>query len=157
MRRAALGSTHGLLADHAATLLLPGRRHRTRESYSGKWNRFVQFCTDVLPTYGMRARKPLPASARTILLYLSFLSDEGRVHEGSLNPYLAAVNQMHEDSGLEKPGTTHFVRLARKGFAAVEAEGGYRPDARVPVPAPVMLEILRLGLKTEDTLSLIHI
>ena len=64
----------------------------------------------------MRARRPLPASARTILLYLSFLSDEGRVHEGSLNPYLAAVNQMHEDSGLEKPGTTHFVRLARKGF-----------------------------------------
>ena len=110
----------------------------------------MQFCTDVLPTYGMRARRPLPASARTILLYLSFLSDEGRVHEGSLNPYLAAVNQMHEDSGLEKPGTTHFVRLARKGFAAVEAEGGYRPDARVPVPAPVMLEILRLGLKTDD-------
>jgi hypothetical protein len=57
---------------------------------------------------------------------------------------------MHEDSGLEKPGTTHFVRLARKGFAAVEAEGGHRPDARVPVPAPVMLDILRLGLKTED-------
>ena len=77
-----------------------------------------------------------------------FLSNEGRVHEGSLNPYLAAVNQMHEDSGLEKPGTTHFVRLARRGFAAIEAEGSYRPAARVPVPAPVMLEILQLGLKT---------
>jgi len=150
LRRAALGSTQGLLADHAATLLLHGRRQRTRDSYSEKWRRFVQFCTDVLPGYGMRARRPLPASARTILLYLSFLSDEGRVHEGSLNPYLAAVNQMHEDSGLEKPGTTHFVRLARRGFAAIEAEGGYRPAARVPVPAPVMLEILRLGLKTED-------
>ena len=131
--------------------MLHGRRQRTRASYSEKWDRFVQFCTHALPdVYSMRARRFLPASSRTVLLYLSFLSDEGRVHEGSLNPYLAAINQMHEDNGLANPAVSHFVKLTRKGFAAAEAASGHRATSRVPVPAPVMLDILRLGLKTDD-------
>ena len=72
------------------------------------------------------------------------------MHEGSLNPYLAAINQTHEDYGLPKPAASHFTKLTRKGCAAVEAEAGYRATSRVPVPAPVMLDILRLGLRTED-------
>ena len=86
--------------------MLHGRRQRTRSSYCRKWQRFVTFCTHTLPNaYSMRARRYLPASERTVLLYLSYLNDEGRVHEGSLNPYLAAINQMHEDYGLRQPAT----------------------------------------------------
>ena len=151
LKRAALGSTQGFLADHAAYLMLHGRRQRTRSSYCRKWQRFVSFCTHTLPNaYSMRARRYLPASERTVLLYLSYLNDEGRVHEGSLNPYLAAINQKHEDYGLPKPAASHFTKLTRKGCAAVEANAGYRATSRVPVPAPVMLDILRLGLRTED-------
>ena len=131
--------------------MLHGRRQRTRSSYAEKWQRFVTFCTHTLPNaYSMRARRYLPASERTVLLYLSYLNDEGRVHEGSLNPYLAAINQMHEDYGLPKPAASHFTKLTRKGCAAVEADAGHRANSRVPVPAPVMLDILRLGLRTDD-------
>ena len=87
----------------------------------------------------MRARRYLPASERTVLLYLSYLNDEGRVHEGSLNPYLAAINQTHEDYGLPKPAASHFTKLTRKGCAAVEAEAGYRATSRVPEVAHPLL------------------
>ncbi len=88
------------LQRHAELLLWAGRRESTKVSYSGKWIRFVDFCTLILPSeYGMQSRKPLPASVSTVLLYLSHLSQEGEVREGSLNPYLDVVNQMLQDAG----------------------------------------------------------
>jgi hypothetical protein len=53
----------------------------------------------------------------TVLLYLSHLSQEGEVREGSLNPYLAAVNQMHQDAGFRRPALGHYVDLLRKDYA----------------------------------------
>ena len=47
--------------------------------------------------------------------YLGFLSDEGLVHETSLNPYLAAIYQAHEDTGLPRPVLGHYLTLLRKG------------------------------------------
>jgi hypothetical protein len=45
----------------------------------------------------------------TVLLYLSPLSQEGEVREGSLNPYSATVNQMHQDAGFRRPALGHYV------------------------------------------------
>ena len=93
--------------------MLHGRRQRTRSSYAEKWQRFVTFCTHTLPNaYSMRARRYLPASERTVLLYLSYLNDEGRVHEGSLNPYLAAINGGRSTLGSRSayPGFPFFLR-----------------------------------------------
>jgi hypothetical protein len=60
---------------------------------------FVNFYTLTLPSeYGIHPRKTLPVSMSTMMLYLSHLSQEGEVREGSLNPYLAVVNQMHQDA-----------------------------------------------------------
>ena len=65
----------GPLQRHAERLLWAGRRESTKVSYSGKWMRFVNFCTLTLPSeYGMQPRKPLPASVSTVLLYLSHLA-----------------------------------------------------------------------------------
>ena len=105
-RRALRDCTLGPLQRHAERLLWAGRRESTKVSYSGKWMRFVNFCTLTLPSeYGMQPRKTLPASISTVLLYLSHLSQEGEVREGSLNPYLAAVNQMHQDAGFWSSGS----------------------------------------------------
>ena len=82
------------LTQLAARLLAHGRRSSTKHSYCGKWRRFVEFYTDTLPQlYLQRPRRPLPASSRTVFLYLAHLSDEGLVSESSLNPYMAAINQ----------------------------------------------------------------
>jgi hypothetical protein len=98
----------------------------------------------------MQPRKPLPASVSTVLLYLSHLSQEGEVREGSLNPYLAAVNQMHQDAGFRRPALGHYVDLLRKGFANVEAQATSSAPVRMPLPPAVVHDILMLGLASSD-------
>jgi hypothetical protein len=44
------------------------------------------------------------------------------VHECSLNPYLAAINQAHEDLGLPRPAVGHWTALLRRGFKDAEGE-----------------------------------
>jgi hypothetical protein len=53
-RRTLIDCTLGPLQRHAERLLWAGRRESTKVSYSGKWMRFVNFCTLTLPSeYGM--------------------------------------------------------------------------------------------------------
>jgi hypothetical protein len=59
----------------------------------------------------MHHRKPLPVSMSTVLFYLSHLSQEGEVREGSLNQYLSSVNQMHQDTGFRRPALCHYVDI----------------------------------------------
>jgi hypothetical protein len=89
----------------------------------------------------MQPRTPLPASVSTVLLYLSHLSQEGEVREGSLSPYLAAVNQMHQDAGFRRPSLGHYVDLLRKGFANVEAQETFSAPVRMPLPPAVVCRL----------------
>ena len=142
------------MTHRAVELLSRGRRQSTQKSYCGKWQRFVDFCTRTLPeVYGKSARSFLPAHPRTVLLYVAHLSQEGLVAETSLNPYMAAINQAHEDTNLARPALGHHFRLARAGWRDIEgAERDEHGDrvCRTPVPADVMLSILLLGLRTDD-------
>jgi hypothetical protein len=125
LARAALGVNTRIsscpLIRRAAKLLAHGRRTSTKTSYCGKWQRFVDFCTVTLPQfYHQPTRSPLPAATRTVLLYIAHLSTEGLVSESSLNPYLAAINQAHEDLGYNRPALGHYFRLARAGWRTLE-------------------------------------
>jgi hypothetical protein len=93
-----------------------------------------------------------------VLLYITYLRDEGRVHEGSFNPYLAAINQAHEDIGLPRPAVGHWTALLRKGFR--DAEGDDFDEhteraIRASVPAEPIYAIMLLGLDT-DNLSVLR-
>lgn len=148
----AVGDVPGELGARLGSLLAHGRRTSTKISYDGKQRRFQSFCTDILPDeYGLRPRSWLPASEKTVIMYLAHLSREGKVAEQSLQPYLSAVNQLHQDAGFPRPAVGHFIKLVRKGYVALEADANGEPFAnRVPAPAELMLEILRLGLATPD-------
>jgi hypothetical protein len=60
------------------------------------------------------------------LLYIAHLSNEGLVSESSLNPYMSAINQSHEDCGYNRPALGHYFRLARAGWRELE---GVKRDA----------------------------
>ena len=151
LAHAAVGSIEGELGARIHDLLAQGRRASTKLSYDGKQRRFMTFCTDILPSeYGQRVRSYLPASEKTVMMYLAHLSREGKVGEQSLQPYLSAINQMHADAGFLKPAVGHFMRLLRKGYAALEGDERGPRINRVPVPAELMLAILRLGLATTE-------
>ena len=81
------------------------------------------FCTETLPeVYGWNPRCPLPANERTFILYLSHVIIEGLVKERSLNSYLSAINQAHEDIRLPRPALGQGLRLTRSGLRNVEGE-----------------------------------
>jgi hypothetical protein len=137
--RAFRDCTLGPLQWHVERLLWAGRRESTKVSFSGKWMWFVNFCTLALPSeYGMQPRRSLPASMSTVLLHLSHLSQKGEVREGSLNPYLAVINQMYQDSGYRRPALGHYADLLRKGFANVEVQDTSSAPVRMTLPPTVV-------------------
>ena len=143
------------LTQRAARLLAHGRRSSTKHSYCGKWFRFVEFCTVTLrQLYLQRPRRPLPASPRTVLLYIAHLSEEGLVSESSLNPYTAAINQAHEDRGWARPALGHYFRLSRAGWRALKGAAHDAQGLHSTLPAEVMFDILQLDLTTSDTHTL---
>ena len=70
-------------------------------------------------TYKWRARRYLPATESTVILYLCHLRDEGQMHESSLNPYMAAINQTHEDLGFPRPALAWAITLPFSERASV--------------------------------------
>ena len=91
-------------------------------------SKFVNFCQEVVPAAGFPPLCLCPASALTVALYLGHLSEEERVHHGSLQPYLSAINSFHQDMGFERPAIGHLVTAIRHGFG--EYEGEMDPDRR---------------------------
>jgi hypothetical protein len=84
----------------------------------------------------------------TVLMYLGWLSTEDKVHAGSLQPYLSAINQCHIDFGFAAPALGHDVCLSRKAFGYVEGQHTLKTAQRGTMPSLVMLQILHLGLRT---------
>ena len=129
--------------DRLAAMLAASRRDNTWNSYGGKVLRFMNFCAE----YGFT---PPPASTNTILAYLAFLSEEDSVHAPSLQPYLTAINQLHEDFQLERPALGPLINRVRAGFAALESDQHGAPIRTTYLPAQVAFDILQLGLTTDD-------
>lgn len=135
----------------AADLLTHARRASTKESYGTKWTRFHDFCTRTLPReYNRKPACPLPAKRRTVIKYLAHLQLEGRVHVASLQPYISAINQAHEDLGYARPGLD--LEKVRRAFGALEAreQRDEDRDVRVPVPADVIYDIAVMAVNTPD-------
>ena len=92
----------------------------------------------------------------TILFYFAFLSDEDEVHSQSLNPYVSAINQVHEDLGFPKPAIGGLMRRIRAGFASIEAERRGPSTQTEPLPAFVAAAILDLGFSATTDIYLIR-
>lgn len=80
------------LAITIAARLAPSTWH----TYASAFTRFVRFCVSV-------ELNPLPASAASVLRYVDFLSQEGRLQASTVQPYLSAINTLHEQLGFSKP------------------------------------------------------
>jgi hypothetical protein len=113
-------------------------------------NRFDEFCTTIQDDAGAPRLSPLPASPATILAYMGFLAEEGKVKASSLQSYLSAINSAHADFGFDKPAQGHWIILARRGFEEIEGARHQKPTTATPFPSAFMLAILTFGL-LEDT------
>ncbi|KAK3276403.1 hypothetical protein CYMTET_15514 [Cymbomonas tetramitiformis] len=87
----------------------------TPSNYGPKAECFVQFCQH-------QQRQWLPASEAIVLLYLASLLEAGNIKSSSLQPYLSAINNYHDDLGLTGPAKGRAVTRAVKGMAKIQAE-----------------------------------
>ncbi|KAK3237305.1 hypothetical protein CYMTET_52609 [Cymbomonas tetramitiformis] len=87
----------------------------TMSNYGPKARRFILFCEQ-------HQRPWLPASEAPVLLYIASLLKDGGIKSASLQPYLSAINNYHEDLRFPGPAKGRSVTRAVKGMAAIQAE-----------------------------------
>ncbi len=76
-------------------LLHGGRRPSTVRSYHQKWIKFETFTAQVQDDAGASRMSVLPASSQTVVAYLGFLLESDTISAKSLQPYLSAINAVH--------------------------------------------------------------
>ena len=52
--------------------------------------------------------------SQTVVAYLSYLLEAGTISAKSLQPYLSAINAVHNDFEYPPPACGHLAKLARK-------------------------------------------
>ncbi|KAK3283685.1 hypothetical protein CYMTET_8630 [Cymbomonas tetramitiformis] len=87
----------------------------TKDNYGPKARRFILFCE-------LHQRPWLPASEATVSLYIASPLEDGNIQSASLQPYLSAINNYHEDLGHPGPAKGRSVTRAVKGMATIQAE-----------------------------------
>ncbi|KAK3287029.1 hypothetical protein CYMTET_5439 [Cymbomonas tetramitiformis] len=103
------------LAELAVTLQKKALLDTTMGNYGPKARRFILFCEQ-------HQRPWLPASEATVLLYIASLLKDGGIKSASLQPYLSAINNYHEDLRFPGPAKGRSVTRAVKGMATIQAE-----------------------------------
>ncbi|KAK3287955.1 hypothetical protein CYMTET_4563 [Cymbomonas tetramitiformis] len=101
-------------------------------NYRPKAQAFMQFCQG-------QQRQWLPATEATVRLYIAHLLSRGTVKAASLQPYLSAINNYHEDMGYPGPAKGRSVTRAVKGMSALqvqaEEQAGVDHTVRTWLPA----------------------
>ncbi|KAK3260584.1 hypothetical protein CYMTET_30464 [Cymbomonas tetramitiformis] len=103
------------LTELAVSMQRKALMDTTMGNYGPKARRFILFCE--------RDQRPwLPASEATVLLYIASLLEDGNIKSASLQPYLSAINNYHEDLRFPGPAKGRSVTRAVKGMATIQAE-----------------------------------
>ncbi|KAK3258667.1 hypothetical protein CYMTET_32297 [Cymbomonas tetramitiformis] len=123
------------------------------------------YCRGQFPPSILKQRQWLPASEATVLLYLASLLETGNIKSTSLQPYLSAINNYHEDLGLTGPAKGRAVTRAVKGMATIQAERAVHEEnivtQRTWLPAKHVRRVhgaacLQLSPKSSRDLLLLH-
>ncbi|KAK3234424.1 hypothetical protein CYMTET_55366 [Cymbomonas tetramitiformis] len=98
------------------------------------------------------SRSWLPATEAMMRLHLMC---KGTIKAASLQPYLSAINNYHEDMGYDGPAKGHSVSRAVKGMASLQVEAAGTPDeeetVRTWLPARHVAKVPVYGLAMQPT------
>ncbi|KAK3283103.1 hypothetical protein CYMTET_9181 [Cymbomonas tetramitiformis] len=103
------------LTELAVTMQRKALLDTTMSNDGPKARRFILFCEQ-------HQRPWLPASEAKVLLYIASLLKDGGIKSASLQPYLSAINNYHEDLRFPGPAKGRSVTRAVKGMATIQAE-----------------------------------
>ena len=116
--------------------LLQGvRRPSTVKSYDQKSLKFEAFTSQVQDDAGASRMCALPpASSQTVVTHLGYLLDSDTISAKSLQPYLSAINTVHNDIENPPPVCGHLVKLTRKGFPELHGSSMLQPQQDTVFP-----------------------
>lgn len=131
--------------DAAARLVLKGYRPNTQRKYMSKRRGFFSHCKQY-------DRDPLPASVPTVIGYVPYELERGKLAPPSLSKYLSAVASVLMLAGHANPTKDKLVQLAVYGFraTALERAGGELEPQRMPLLGDYIVRICELGLSTPN-------
>jgi hypothetical protein len=129
----------------AISLLSNSLAPSTYASYDSAWSHFVAFCTkENLP--------PLKATPSTMVRYTAWLGLLSIVAANSMQPHFSAVNKYFRDHQLPPIAVGDLLADARRGLEMVQHRL-VPADTRLPLPAPVALDILTAANTLRDRLT----
>eukprot|EP00854_Cymbomonas_tetramitiformis_P033441 gene33441-biopygen35590 len=120
----------------------------TLGNYRPKAAAFMQFCV-------AEGRSWLPATEATVRLYIVHVMSKGTIKAASLQPYLSAVNNYHEDMGFDGLAKGRSVSRAVKGMASLQVAAADTQDeeetVRTWLPARHVARVHAHGLAMRPT------
>lgn len=126
----ALPGTH--LTEHMMHLWLQRLEESSWKTLVSKIRKFLEFCV-------LHERQAVPADVNTMMLFIAFLSHEGRVAAGNFERYISAVRTLHVLILQEPPPSASHPVLSGLIVAAQKVQRVDEPEApRLPLPASVL-------------------
>jgi hypothetical protein len=95
---------------------------------------------------------PLHATPATMVRYTAWLALQGTVAASSLQPYFSAVNKIFRDYQRQPIAVGELIAYARRGLEMLQ-ERLVPTASRLPLPAPVALDILMAAAALRDTMT----
>ncbi len=95
-----------------------------------------------------------PASSQTVLSYLVFLLESDTISAKSLQPYLSAINSVHNVFEYPPPSCGHLAKFSCKGFAELQGSVILQPQQVTAFPAEHMFAIVQFGSSSSATFFL---
>ena len=115
-----------------------------QETCKGTGQNYTSNLETVSAFYDTSLMDPRQASPVDIARYITWLGKRGTVAAASLQPYLSSINKYLQDHALPPVALGPLVAGVRKGLSNCQEDLAPLPQ-RLPLPAPVALEILELA------------
>jgi hypothetical protein len=117
----------------------------TYANYDSALRQFFAFCTE-------KNIAPLQATPASMIRYTAWLAMLGTVAASSLHPYFSAVNKFFRDHQRQPIAVGELLADARRGLGMLQHRL-VRAGTRLPLPAPVALDILRAATTLRANLT----
>jgi site-specific recombinase XerD len=120
------------LLNSAGKYASESKAPNTRKAYTSDWADFSEFCQD-------KKLNPLPANPETVMLYITFLADNGAKYS-TIKRRLATISQAHKLKEYDNP-INDVVKELLKG---IKNTNGTAKNQKAPLMFPEISQLVRL-------------
>jgi integrase len=125
-------------AQRLAQSIAASKSEATKRAYRSDWKDFEAWC-------GLHGLAALPASAQTVALYISHLSEPAKGEKAravaTITRRLAAINSVHKGKGFKAPGKMDDPVLAA-AFQGIRRILGVKQKAKKPLTLDLIVRIV---------------